>query len=245
MAITRAQDIPREPGPQPSTLPDEPLGPEGKVAFCVEALESAFGVPKPRARGNPLGSLILTLLSQSTNDRNRDQAYQTLKERFPTWERVMEASTKAVADAIRVGGLANQKSERLQAILRWVKGRFGELSLDAVHEMSNEDVFALLESQKGVGRKTACCVLMFACGRDVFPVDTHVHRIARRLGLVPEKASADKTYDIIQPLIGAGKSYSFHINLLTLGRSICNARAPQCSGCPLEPVCEYAANPSS
>ena len=125
MAITRAQDIPREPGPQPSTLPDEPLGPEGKVAFCVEALESAFGVPKPRARGNPLGSLILTLLSQSTNDRNRDQAYQTLKERFPTWERVMEASTKAVADAIRVGGLANQKSERLQAILRWVKGRFG------------------------------------------------------------------------------------------------------------------------
>ncbi len=212
-----------------------------KAARVTELLERRFGVPRRRPKSSPLDSLIGTILSQSTNDRNRDRAYASLRDAFPSWQDVMDARTADIARAIRAGGLANQKSVRIRNILRWVKETFGELSLDALHQIDTAEASDLLCSQHGIGIKTAAVTLLFACGRDVFPVDTHVHRICRRLGLVPDKATAERTHHLMAPLIAKGRSLSLHVNFLRLGRTICHARGPLCAECPLGRLCGYAA----
>ncbi len=215
-----------------------------RTAAITRILEETQGEPRWKGESDPLDSLVRTLLSQSTNDNNRDLAYERLRERFPTWRNVMEAPREEVADAIRPAGLGNQKSERLIAMLRWIEAEFGRLDLDFMHEMPTEEAFAHFTKVKGIGVKTMAVVMMFACGRDVFPVDTHVHRIARRLGLVPDKTDAVKTYRLMASLVPPHKSYSLHMNLLEFGRKICTARKPKCLGCPLYDLCFWGEKPA-
>jgi endonuclease-3 len=215
----------------------------GRTAAVTLALERFQGEPRWPGPSDPLDSLVRTLLSQSTNDNNRDLAYDRLRSRFPTWGEVMEAPRAAVADAIRPAGLGNQKSERLIDMLRWIEAEFGSLDLGFLHEMPVDEAFERFTRVKGIGVKTVAVVLMFACGRDVFPVDTHVHRIVRRLGLVPDKSDAVKTFELMAPLVAPGKSYSLHMNLLRFGRTVCMARKPTCPECPLYDLCKWPEKP--
>ena len=211
-----------------------------KATLAVAALEGRFGVPKRHGGREPLEALVQTVLSQSTSDVNSHRAFGQLKERFPEWEAAWRAGPGEIEEAIRSGGLARQKSRRIHSLLGWVRERFGEFSLRCVGEMSDAEVFGLLLPLEGVGVKTIAVMLLFACGRDCFAVDTHVHRIVRRLGLVPEKASAEKTFELMKPLVPKGKALSFHVNLLKLGRTLCRPTSPACPECPLRRLCGYA-----
>lgn len=211
-----------------------------KTARCVAALERRFGVPQWQGPRPPLDSLIQTVLSQATSDTNSHRAFRQLKERFPTWEQALGGRARDIERAIRSGGLARQKSIRIHKILRWVRGRFGGFDLSVVHEMPDDEVFETLLPLNGIGVKTVAVMLLFACGRDVFAVDTHVHRIARRVGLVPEKATAEKTFALMRPLVPKGKALSFHVNLLKLGRTLCRPTHPACPECPLRRLCAFA-----
>ena len=208
----------------------------------ADALESHLGRPaaQPRKRSNPLDTLIATLLSQNTNDHNSYKAWLGLRKRFPTWSRVDAASWQAVAKAIKIGGLKNQKARRIKKILRSVRLEAGKFDLGFLKRRSNEEVMDYLLSMDGVGRKTAACVLVFSLGRDVFPVDTHIHRICNRLGLVRTR-NADETYDAMQPLVPSGRAYSFHVNLIRFGRQTCKSANPLCGTCPLFDECIYPA----
>jgi endonuclease III len=208
-----------------------------KVRIITQKLEGRFGEPRWPGRGKPLDDLILTILSQNTNDSNRDVAYRRLRERFADWESVMAAPVAEIAEAIRPAGLGNQKATHIKEILLWVHETYGALNLDFICDMPPDEVRQTLLQRKGIGIKTISVVLMFSCGADVFPVDTHVHRLCRRLGLVPEKASAKKTHELMQPLVPQGKAYSLHINFLKLGRTVCKAQKPLCSNCPLAELC--------
>lgn len=213
---------------------------EQDIAQVIQKLEGAYGVEvwenKPR---NALDMLLKTVLSQSTSDWNRDMAWEALKAKYPTWEAVLKLSTQELAQAIRSAGLANQKSERILEILRWIKREFGELNIDFICEMPVKEALALFTQRKGIGIKTMSVVLAFACGRDIFPVDTHVHRLCRRLGFVPHNASAEKTHHLMQEKVPLGKAYSFHINLLKHGRQVCKAQNPLCWTCVVYDDCEY------
>ena len=212
-----------------------------KVRKVVAALERRFGVPRGRRRGDLIGSFVLTQLSQHTSDLNAERAFAALKEKFPEWRDVADATPQAVSDAIRSAGLANQKGRRIRSFVRWVKATFGDYDLSPIRKMASEEITELFTSVEGIGLKTVSVVLLFSLGRDVFPVDTHVRRICRRLGLVAESSTAEQTHRQMAPLVPKGKSLSLHVNLLRLGRTICRARAPQCPECPLRRLCDYAA----
>jgi len=209
-----------------------------KVLFAVRVLEEQFGVPAWR-RKNPLDELILTLLSQNTNDNNRDLAYRRLREKFASWDDVLQASAFEIEEAIRPAGLSKQKSVRMKAILGWVVEAFGGLTLEPLRAMPDDEAIELLTTQKGIGVKTAAVMLAFAFDRDLCPVDTHVHRIAARLGWVEEKTGAEATFVVLRPLIPSGKAATFHLNLLKFGRTICQARSPKCGECPLFSGCIF------
>ena len=210
-----------------------------KTARITTLLEDAFGEPRWDGPREPLDSLIGTILSQNTNDLNSHRAFRQLREAFPTWEQVLGAPLSHIRTAIKVGGLANQKSVRIKNILRWLKKEYGRLSLDFVCQMPTDEVYGTLSPLKGVGPKTVSVMLLFACGRDVFPVDTHVHRTTRRLGLVPANASAEKAHALMSGVVPQGKSYSLHLNLIHLGRTLCKPRNPDCPTCPTRRLCTY------
>ncbi len=210
-----------------------------KVENIVTALEERFGIPRRETDLDPLSSLILTVLSQNTNDKNRDQAYRRLKDTFPNWEQVMQANVRQIEAAIRPGGLAKQKSVRIKNILQWIDQEYGSLTLEALCTMNPEAAIEKFCQLKGIGIKTISVVLMFSCRVDIFPVDTHVHRICRLLGLVPKNVTAEKTFWLMQPLVPKGKSFSLHLNFLKLGRTICLARKPRCERCPISRYCDY------
>jgi endonuclease-3 len=151
----------------------------------------------------------------------------------------MHADIQQIELAIRPGGLAKQKSERIKNILKWIHQEYGSLNLDILCTMNPQDAIEKFCQLKGIGVKTISVVLMFSCGVDIFPVDTHVHRICRLLGLVPKNTTAEKTFWMMQSLIPKGKSFSLHINFLKLGRTICLARKPRCESCPLNRYCDY------
>jgi len=211
-----------------------------QVERALEKLETAFGRPRRGRRFDPLDELILTILSQHTNDQNRDRAYASLRRRFPRWEQVLRARPAGVEEAIRVGGLARTKSRVIREVLRAVRRDHGRLDLSVLRRLPVEDAKAYLLGLKGVGEKTACCVLLFACGRPAFPVDTHIHRVARRLGWVPARSTPAKTHAILARLIPERRYFTAHVNLITLGRRVCRARAPACRRCPLRRDCRYA-----
>lgn len=210
-----------------------------KAEFISDTLEGLLGVPTRDGAGDVLECLILTILSQNTTDVNRDRGYAELKDRFPTWEAVLQADVKAIAVAIRLAGLGNQKSRTIKDFLSWLKAERGELSLEFIHDMETEAALELLCQHKGIGIKTACVTLSFACGREVFPVDTHILRISKRLGLIPSNCSAEKAHQVLPPIVPEGKAYPFHMNLIYFGRQICDARKPLCERCPLTHHCLY------
>jgi endonuclease-3 len=211
------------------------------IVWCDRSLAREYGdKARPKRRTPPLAELVLTVLSQNTNDRNRDRAFGELTRRFPSWEDVLAAPAESVEDAIRVGGLARQKSRRIQAMLHEIKRREGRLDLRRICRMSREDALSYLYSFKGVGRKTAAIVLLFSCGKPVFPVDTHIFRLSGRLGLLPEKSNPDKAHDVMDELVPDEIKYRFHINMIEHGRNICGARKPLCEDCCLSKKCPQA-----
>lgn len=195
-----------------------------------------------KPHGHPIAELILTVLSQSTNDRNRDVAYLALRERFPSWDEVRDAPVDLVEEAIRPGGISKVKSARIKSILRAITDTApgGELSLDWLVELSVPEAQAYLTSLPGVGRKTAACVLLFALGMRDVPVDTHVSRVGTRLGLFRSGAPFEEMHDEMLELTPPGEELEFHLNLLRHGRRTCHARRPDCAGCALQKMCPSA-----
>lgn len=209
-----------------------------RIARAIEILEKQFGIPEWR-RKDPLDELMVTLLSQNTNDANRDRAYNQLRNRFPNWESVLKADVADIKREISTAGLGDQKSRRMKDILSWIENRFGELTLEPLREMPDNEVIKLMTQLKGIGVKTVAVTLAFSLDRDLCPVDTHVHRISKRLGWVPENTDAEQTFWTIKEFIPQGKAPTFHLNLLKFGRSICTARSPVCSLCPLWDECTW------
>jgi endonuclease-3 len=188
---------------------------------------------------DPLSQLINTILSQNTSDVNRDRAFETLRSRFPTWEHVRAASVAQIEDAIRIGGLAAIKAPRIKAILERIHRERGDLSLDFLVDRPVAEARDWLTSLTGVGHKTASCVLLFAMGKPAFPVDTHVHRVTRRLGLVSLKSSPQRTHQLLETMVAPELYYAMHLNLITHGRRVCKSQRPRCYDCPLEDLCDF------
>jgi endonuclease-3 len=186
-----------------------------------------------------LDEVVATVLSQHTSDRNSERAFASLKRRFPSWEDVLAAPPGTVADAIRMGGIADQKAVRIQRILAMVAEREGELDLSRLHELDDDAVEAYLTSLPGVGPKTAACVLAFSMGRAAFPVDTHVHRVALRLGWLPAAVTASRAHALLRAMVPAGIRYDLHLALIAHGRSVCRARRPACETCVVRRHCAY------
>jgi endonuclease-3 len=216
--------------------------PPRRVRAIRDRLRLVYGIPLAEPHGHPIAELILTVLSQSTNDRNRDVAYLALRERFPDWEAVRDAPVDELEYAIRPGGISKIKSARIKAILSAITetARGGELSLDWLPELSVADAQRYLVRLPGVGRKTAACVLLFALGMRDVPVDTHVSRVGTRLGLFRPGARFDELHDTMLAITPAGQELEFHINLLRHGRRTCYARRPDCAGCALRRMCPSA-----
>jgi endonuclease-3 len=200
-----------------------------------------FGMPKWREHLPPLDELVSTILSQNTNDTNRDRAFEALTEKFPDWEAVRDADTEAIIEAIRPAGLANQKGPRIQRALKQISEERGSLDLSFLKDWDVDEAEKWLLRFKGVGPKTAAIVLLFSLGKPAFPVDTHVHRVSGRLGLRPESMNADKTHKLLANLLPPESYYDMHLNLIRLGREICHARNPECERCPLNDLCPYFA----
>ncbi len=216
-----------------------------RLRAALDHLESLFGRPRLARRRPPLDELILTILSQNTSDTNRDRAYASLRGRFPTWEETLAAGAPAVEEAIRSGGLARVKSRVIVNVLSRVRALEGRLDLERLRRMPLARARAYLRSFKGVGEKTACCVLLFSCGRPAFPVDTHIERVSKRLGWIPEGASAEKAHALLADRIPADRTLTAHVNLITLGRRLCRPRNPSCPACPLRRHCRHAAKRNS
>jgi endonuclease-3 len=198
-----------------------------------------YGIPLAKPHGQPVGELILTVLSQSTNDRNRDAAYFTMRERFESWEAVRDAPVEELEYAIRSGGISRIKSARIKAILQAISGRdpYGKLTLDWLAELSVPEAQRYLVSLPGVGRKTAACVLLFALGMRDVPVDTHVARVGTRLALFRQGASFEELHDTMLAITPPGEELELHLNILRHGRRTCYARRPNCAGCALNRLC--------
>ena len=213
-----------------------------------ERLREVYGVPLMAPHGHPIAELVLTVLSQSTNDRNRDVAFLRLRSRFPSWEAVRDAPVAEIEEAIRPGGISKIKSARIQAILRAIGASPGrpagepigpahELSLDWLPRVPLAHARDYLVALPGVGRKTAACVLLFAYGLRDVPVDTHVSRVGARLGLLQSGAPFERMHDQMLALTPPGQELELHVNLLRHGRRTCHARSPACSECALARMC--------
>jgi endonuclease-3 len=210
-----------------------------RVRAIRDRLRMVYGIPLAQPHGQPIAELILTVLSQSTNDRNRDIAYLGLRERFPSWEAVRDAPVDEIEQAIRPGGISKVKSARIRQILQAIGDdpKDGELSLDWLSMKSVPEAQDYLTSLPGVGRKTAACVLLFALGMHDVPVDTHVSRVSTRLGLFRLGAPFEEMHDVMLAFTPRGQELELHLNLLRHGRRTCQARRPSCADCALERMC--------
>jgi endonuclease-3 len=221
----------------PSTAWTPPT--RARVKRIRDRLREVYGIPLMAPHGDPIAELVLTVLSQSTNDRNRDVAYLRLRERFPSWEAVMEAPVGEIEEAIRPGGISKVKSARIKAILQALASGDAshELSLDWLPDVPLGEARDYLIALPGVGRKTAACVLLFAYGLHDVPVDTHVSRVGTRLGLLRKGASFEELHDEMLALTPPGEELELHVNLLRHGRRTCHARSPACGKCSLARMC--------
>ena len=211
-----------------------------KIDRIRQRLITAFGEPVWRTPLPPVDELVSTILSQNTNDVNRDAAFESLKAAFPDWDAVIAAEESDVVEAIRIAGLANQKGPRIQQALHEIADHTGgEITLDFLQEMDLEEARAWLTGMKGVGPKTAAIVLLFAMGIPAFPVDTHIYRVSGRLGIRPVGLSVEKTHAYLEARIPEAYFYDLHLNIIRLGREICGARKWYCARCPLEDLCPF------
>lgn len=202
-------------------------------------LSQHYGYPEWRQHLAPVDELVSTILSQATSDTNRDKGFYALKERYPDWEAVMQAPVDEIEATIRSAGLSKQKAPRIQAALRYIYEKTGKISLDFLADMEVAEAKAWLTTMNGIGPKTAAIILCFAFNKPAFPVDTHVHRVSKRLGLIGETVSADKAHDMMEAIVPADDYYADHLNIIRHGREVCNARKPHCEKCFLPAHCRY------
>jgi endonuclease-3 len=207
--------------------------------YIVQNLENTFGEPRLSAKTDALAMLIKIILSQATTDINSRRTFQNLKKQYKTWEKVLSATENEIADAIRLGGLANQKAKVIKELLAQIKEQHGTLSLKFVDKMTGEAARDYLLNFRGIGPKTVACTLLFALHKEVFPLDTHIFRVFKRMGILPEKITDIKAHRLLDELVPGGKFYSLHVNLIRLGRKICRPREPLCEQCPLIEYCDY------
>lgn len=230
-----------QPSPTPTPIldPDTLAYRQRRYREIAEILADTYGFPEWRPFLPPVDELVSTILSQNTSDTNRDMAFQSLRQRYPSWEAVRDAPVQDVISAIRSAGLSNQKGPRIQSALRSITNGEGEISLDFLNDLSVEEAKAWLTSLNGIGPKTAAIILLFAFGRPAFPVDTHVHRVTKRLGLIHPRTTADQAHDVLEAIIPADEYFPAHLNIIRHGRQVCQARRPLCEICPLTKHCDY------
>ena len=207
------------------------------VELICRRLRAIYGPVEPPPQLPVLDELIAVILSQNTSDANSDAAFESLRRRFPDWDAVRQAAPARIARAIRRGGLSRQKAPRIKAILQRIHDERGELSLEFLHDWPAEKAIEYLRSFPGVGPKSAACVLLFACRKPVLPVDTHVHRVSLRLGLIDPHVDAAKAHEELARLVPPRRVLDFHIQLIRHGRAICVARSPKCGECTLLELC--------
>ena len=217
----------------------EKIREEKPFKYIVQNLENTFGEPKLPRKSDALTMLINIILSQATSDANSSRTFQNLKNRFKTWENVLLAEDSEIIEAIRLGGLAHQKTKIIKDLLRQLKEKRGRLSLKFIEKMSGEEAGEFLQNFRGIGPKTIACTLLFACHTEVFPLDTHIFRVLKRMGVLPEKIADAKAHKLLDELVPEGKFYSLHVNLIRLGRKICRPREPLCEQCPLIEYCDF------
>lgn len=202
-------------------------------------LRRAYGPRAWNCWGNGVSVLVGTILSQNTSNANSSAGYRQLRRKFKTWNQVLSAPVHEIERHIRVSGLSRIKAPRIQAILRQIKTERGKIDLQFLAEMNDQEAYDYLMRFAGIGPKTANCVLIFAFGKPVFPVDTHIHRIAIRLGMIPQKATADQAHKLLKPMIPPGDRYSMHVLLIAHGRKTCRAINPHCGRCELLDLCPF------
>lgn len=224
-------------GAQRGTGGGADAGPRWSPDELIALLDAGYARAPERPHGDPLTELVLALLSQNTSDHNSGRAFHRLIERFPDWDAAADAPVAEIEDAIRPGGLAPTKAPRLRALLLEVRDRAPGWDLGFLAAMPISEAKAWLRSLPGVGHKSAAVTLMFALGRPAMPVDTHVGRVARRLGLVPERAAPDQAAELLEELLGDGQMLPFHVGLIQHGRRACHARNPECGRCVLAARC--------
>lgn len=223
-----------------NTMPKDDQAFTARILHIRERLIEAFGLPEWRPALPPVDELVSTILSQNTNDVNRDAAFENLKAAFPDWESVMAAEPGDVINAIRTAGLANQKGPRIQRVLAEIAGTTGgKIQLDFLREMERDEARLWLMNLKGVGPKTAAIVLLFSMDIPAFPVDTHIYRVTGRIGLRPQNLSVEKTHTYLESRIPEETFYDLHLNLIRLGREVCGARKWHCTRCPVEDLCTF------
>lgn len=205
-------------------------------------LLEAFGMPDWGTPSPPLDELVNTILSQNTNDRNRDLAFQRLRTRYPLWEEVRDAPLTEVIECVRPAGLGNQKGARIQEVLRLISAERGSLDLAFLRDLPDREALDWLTRFKGVGPKTAAIVLVFSLGKPAFPVDTHVYRVSGRIGLRPAEINVEQAHVYLSGVFLPEQYGPGHLNLIRLGREICHARKPDCPVCPLNQLCLYGIN---
>jgi endonuclease III len=213
-----------------------------KVQRINQRLNECYGPRQRYTARDPLEELILTILSQNTSDRNSGRAWRMLQARYSSWEAVLAADTAELYEVIKSAGLGNIKAPRIQSVLQTILDRRGSFDLGFLRELPMDEARRWLRSLPGIGPKTAACVLCFACDMPALPVDTHVHRVSQRLGLIGPKVGADAAHDLLEQAVPPDDVYAFHVNMILHGRQICHAQRPECGRCPLADLCDdYAA----
>lgn len=219
----------------------EKIKEEKPFLYIVQNLERTFGEPRLSRKSDALAMLINIILSQATSDTNSRRTFENLKKHFKNWEKILVASEGEIADVIRLGGLANQKARVIKDLLRQIKETHKTLSLNFVEKMPDEEARNFLQKFRGIGPKTVACTLLFACHKEVFPLDTHIFRVLKRMGILPARITDIKAHRFLDELVPKGKFYSLHVNLIRLGRKICRPQEPLCEQCPLLEYCDYGA----
>ena len=231
----------------PKDIAPGEFGSRGHITLVLDRLDSLYGhdasPPGMYATGEPLDGLMLTLLSQNTNDRNRDRAYEALRRVCPEWKDAAKAAAEKISAAIKPGGLADIKSARMKAILDRIYADFGEYSLSAMKSWPGGRVREYLRGLDGIGPKTVACVMIFDLGIPAFPVDTHVARVSRRLGWCPEKTSPEKIQDFLEASVPPERCAGGHLNMIEHGRKVCHSRNPQCGACAVNDICRFRLEP--
>lgn len=213
-----------------------------KVAPVAAALKTVYGPLEWRQGQDAMDELVSCILSQNTSDTNRDRGFYALKARYPSWQEVVDAPTEELVETIRSAGLANQKAPRIQNALRVIKQERDAYDIEFLRDLPLDEARSWLIALDGIGPKTAAIVLCFAFGRPAFPVDTHIYRVSRRIGILPEKISVEKAHVAMEALVPPQEHYAYHIYLIRHGRDTCKARKPACDRCPIAAHCDYFAS---